>query len=787
MRSMNADDSGQARLSARAAVPRLLTSTVGRHLEISEVSDLLTRPDVRLLVLTGPGGTGKTRLAIEVGHNLEASFSSGAYFVPLAPVRDAQSLYVAIALRLGVREAGERPLDELLVSHIGERDMLLILDNFEQIVSAGPKLVGLLERSPNLKILVTSRTVLHVSGEFTYLVPPLAFQGGSTEKTPPDAVRLFEERARAAVPVFSLDELTLPTVTEICRKLEGLPLAIELAAARLRHLPLDALNKQLEQQLGLLSHGPRDQPSRLQTMRNAIAWSYELLDSEQQQLFRTLSVFASGFRLDAASAVSGIEDENDLFRRITDLLDCSLLRHREGSGEQPRYGMLEVVREFGYEQLERADSAEEAQCMAAQWSISLTERGWPEMAGRTNQDSWLLRYDEEMANFRNVMTWLDRQQDGESLISLTGALFWYWYVRGQYSEGRAWLDRAIKLPLQVDYDRCKRARAIYGAGILAHFQGDDAQAVALVEQALSRWESIGNEWGQGISRLLLGIIAEDQGDYERARLLVEQALLHAERAGDRPNHALSNYHLGIIHWGLGDLTIATQLCSEALDVQNDIGDRWGTANSLGYLGLFAALRGDLVHSNDLQQESLRRRLEIGTPHETEETANYLANIAVLAVRCGRPEIAARLFGAEHRIRMAIGGFRGFPERVAYETASAQARAMLGDVTFEMEWKTGRTQPVDDSFALARNFDLVSPAADDEAHVVVQSHARLTKRETEVLELIALGLTNAEIAAQLFVTPGTVRIHVSNILRKLEAGNRTEAVLIGRSQGYLHVT
>jgi predicted ATPase/DNA-binding CsgD family transcriptional regulator len=772
-----------------AAVPSLLTSTVGRSQELRDIAVLLSRPSVHLLVLTGPGGVGKSRLAIEVAHQQKASFDDGVYFVPLAPVRDANALYFAIASRLGLREAGERPLEHLLKVSIDQKRMLLVLDNFEQIVSAAPTLIDLLQHCPNLKLLVTSRTVLNVSGEYTYPVPPLDV-GGVDENQLPDAVRLFESRAQAAFPTFALNNQTQAAVIEICQKLEGLPLAIELAAARLRHMTLPVLADHLTNQLNVLSQGPRDQPARLQTMRNAIAWSYELLDSEQQRLFRVLSVFTGGFTLDAAAAVSGVDGELDLLRRISDLLDCNLLWQRADDNGATRYRMLEVVREFGYEQLQRTHSEHEVHRAFADWAVELVEQGWPAMVRRSDQEQWLRRYDVEMSNFRNVMAWLESEQDSESFVDLAGGLFWYWYVRGHYSEGRGWLQRALDLPVWVNYDRFSRARAIYGNGILSHFQGDEARAIPFVEQALQLWELIGDEWGQGVSRLLLGIIAEDQGDYERARELVQRALLHAHRAGDRPNHALSNYHLGIIHWGLGDLTTATELCSKALDVQNEIGDRWGTANSLGYLGLFAALQGEPVHSNDLQQESLRRRLEIGTPYETEETANYLANIAVLAVRCGRPETAARLFGGEHRIRMAIGGFRGFPERVAYETASSEARALLGDAAFEEAWRIGRTQPIAESFAFARGFDPNDRMQPGDSPDSVEKRANfpdLTPREREILGLIAQGLTNAEIADRLFVTPGTVRIHVSNILRKLDAGNRTQAVLVGRSRGYLPAT
>ncbi len=767
------------------SIPALLTSTVGRASEIHDVVELITSPDVRLLVLTGPGGTGKTRVAIESAARARGEFSDGAWFVPLAPVRDPAGLFPAIASRLGVREAGGRAFKERLATRLDSRELLLVLDNFEQIAAAAPDLVELLESCPLLTLLVTSRTVLHVSAEHTYEVPPLAVSSEDETGDVPDAACLFEDRARAAIPGFALRDDNLETVLEICRKLDGLPLAIELSAARLRHLPLSGIADRLDHRLALLNQGNRDQPDRLRTMRNAIAWSYELLSPEQQRLFERLSVFPGGFTLDAAFAIADGADEIAVFDQISYMMDSSLLRQLPHGHGQVRYRMLEVIREFGLEQLALTGASDQArECMTA-WVEGLVQAGWPAMAARVDQNVWLHRFDAELANFRAAMSWLDERQDGERLTGLAGGLFWFWYIRGHYTEGRAWLRRARECPGAPE-SGFAYARASYGLGILSHFQGDDAAAASYVDAALSAFREIDDEWGRGICYLLLGIIAEDDGEYDRALDLITRAIEHSGRAGDRVNLALSTYHLGIIHWGTGALPAATETLQDAFAQQQLTGDRWGEANSRLYLGLFSALQGHPIEANEHLQRSVDLRLELGTPFETEEMANYLANVAVLADRTGQSVLSARLLGAEHAIRSTIGAFRAYPERTTYESTSARTRDALGDDAFDRYWNEGQASSLNDTFGLARAFSIPDNGRERTRPEPGLSHPvdRLTPREKEILRLIETGRTNAEIAREVFVTPGTVRIHVSNILRKLGAGNRTEAVAIARTLGYL---
>jgi predicted ATPase/DNA-binding CsgD family transcriptional regulator len=775
------------RVDLRSQNPTPLTRLIGRDREIVDLTALLARPDVRLLVLTGPGGTGKTRLALEILRRVEEHFADGAVFVPLAPVRVPSDLISAIAARIGVREAGGRPVLELLLDYLRPRQMLLVLDNFEQIVDAGPRLVELLAASPSLRIMVTSRAVLRVSGEFDYPVEPLTLGRSPDDDALPAAVQLFLARAEAVSPGFRLDEATRPIAEAICQKLDGLPLAIELAAARLRHLPLPALYERLDNSLALLSTGPRDQPARLRTMRGAISWSYDLLSPDHQRLFQMLSVFAGGFSVDAAAAVSRIDDDDVLLDALGLLVDSNLLRQRADAAGQPRYVMLEVIREFGAEMLELSGATNDAQRRLAGWSIYLVESGWPAMAERTPQQPWLARYDIEMANFRIVLAWLESQGDAASMVQLTGALFWYWYVRGRFSEGREWLRRALRQVEGVQVDLSYHARAMYGLGILSHFQGDDDEAARRVEQALEMWSELDNHWGQGICHLLLGIIAEDEGDYEHAEASIKRAIEHATQAPDPINHALSLYHLGIIRWGMDDLDAALELCGDALDRQRALGDLWGQANSLAFLGLFHALQGHYRRAIDMQNESLRLRMEIGTPVATEEIANYLGNMSLVAVGNGQPELATQLLGAEQRIRSRVGSFRKFPERRAYERASAQARRGLGDERFESEWAKGQEMPVEAALERARSLKIEDGSSTNSTLASKQATGRaeqLTARELEILACVAEGLTNAAIAERLYISPGTVRIHVSNILGKLGAGNRTEAVAIARAQRML---
>jgi predicted ATPase/DNA-binding CsgD family transcriptional regulator/transcriptional regulator with XRE-family HTH domain len=754
------------------SLPVPLTSLVGRETEIASVSTLLSDPVIRLLTLTGPGGTGKTRLALAVAERVVPDFPDGMVFVELAPVRDPALVAGTVAQALGLQDMGNRPLTERLIQFLHLRQMLLVLDNFEQVLDAAPLLAEWLAASPRLKLLVTSRSVLHLSAEYEFPVMPLALPSAEAQPSVEEvkaaaASQLFLARARAARPDFALTETNATAVATLCRRLDGLPLAIELAAARLAYLPLAALLERLEQRLPLLTGGPRDLPARLRTMRDAVAWSYELLSPQEQLLFHRLSVFVGGFGLEAAEAVAEASGEIgvDVFDGVVALIDKSLLRRAVETGSNPRFSMLETIRESGLEQLEVSGEARNVREAHAIYFADLAESVRPQIDG-SHQGSIIARLESEQDNLRVALAWAIERSDAATALRLTANLWKFWLLSGRVTEGRDWLERSLEV--QGAAPPAATIGVLYGAGSFARLQGDYELAAARAEEGLTLARRTGDSFHVSRSLYLLGLVAHNQGDLDQARPLYEEALALARAVHDTHYEAMYLNSLGDLDAAQNDLLAAQKHYEKALAIWRERRDNWGIDIALLNLGNVALRIGRLARAGELFREGLVIGTEVG---DQARIADYFAAVGRLAAAADNWLSAARLLGAATALfkRLAIEQFPG--HRAAHEQALAAARTHLGDAAFASAQMAGQRLLPEEAIAEA-----VAAAASvcDSQPCAPGTIAGMTPREGEVLRLVAMGLTDQQIADALFVSRRTVTTHVANVLGKLGVANRTEA-------------
>ncbi len=776
--------SGTPPLNRHHDLPVPLTPLVGREREVATVGDLLRREDVRLLTLTGPGGVGKTRLALQVAAQVADAFPDGVAFVGLAPVTDPGLVASSVAQALGVREAGDEPLEARLTAFLRGKRLLLVLDNFEQVVEAAPLVAELLAACPGVTALATSRVRLRVSGEREYPVPPLGLPAPDAAVSPDaatqsGAVGLFAERAQAVRPEFALTDENAAAVAAICRRLDGLPLAIELAAARVKVLPPAALLSRLERRLPLLTGGGRDLPARQQTMRDAIAWSHDLLTAEEQALFRRLAVFAGGFELEAAEAVcTGTGDLGaDVLEDLASLVDKSLLRQEVGPSGEPRFGMLETVREFGLEQLATSGEAEEARRRHAAWCLELVEAADLEGCRRPDLDpaAAFARLDADQGNLRAALTWASERGEVSTLLRLAVAQRTYWLKHGGLNEGRAWLDRAVASSAAAP--PALRAAVLSAAGHLARWQGDHERAEPLARESWELYRAHGEVLGEIEGLVLLGWVAEDRGELARSRALHEEALARLRPLPQPIRTAWALHHVGWISYRCGDLATAERHLEEALALFRRGGDGYGAAHVLSYLGAVAHVRGEHARAAGLWQERL------GLTWDAWGLSITLEGLADIAVVRGEVERAARLLGAVEAMRERLGVTRG--PRLLSEPAAVMAavRAALGAAAFETAWHEGRRlSPAEARAEAALVARTTEPPETGERGAAAADACGLTRRELEVLRLMADGRTNQEIADALFVSHRTATTHVRHILTKLGLGSRTAAAAFAFRRG-----
>ncbi len=810
-------------VAGEGRLPAPVTPLVGRGRETAALTATLLDQDVRLVTMTGPGGVGKTRLAVAVAGAIETEFADGAWFVPLAPVQSPDVVVPTIARTLGLKDDADRPVEERLREHLGDRRVLLVLDNVEHVVSAAPQIAELLVGCPRLRVLATSRVALRVSGEHEYHVPPLPVPdpklvSSASELGANEAVVLFLQRARAVRPEFTLTGANAGTVAEICRRLDGLPLAIELAAARVRMLTPQELLARLSNRLRVLVDGPRDLPLRLQTMRDAIAWSYDLLSEEEQALFRPLAVFVGGFTLEAAEVVGNVPSVLD---RVASLADKSLLHRLDPDDGEARFGMLETIREFGLHELERRGEAEAACRRHADFFLALAEQADREQLGPKQRD-WLDRLELEHGNLRAALGWLATSGDVEGFGRLAVLLMRFWFIHGHLSEGRDWLERAAADASGHKELNALRADCLHGAGQLANAQYNADVATAHAEFSLALMRDLGDQAGQARALALLGKTALLADDNDRARLLMREALAFYRAIGDAERIAATLTNLGVASNNVGDFEDAVSLLTEArsifvemgnehsvaiatanlgtakywqgdfaeaeafyeltCEIERRLGDKTDLAITLGDLSRCACHQGHLVRSWDLLREHLALWREIGNPNALVEC---LREAAMLLAAVGRPAPAARALGAEAAGRVATKNPGNRHWHAEYERVADGLRAALGPDRFAAAWAAGGSKPLEQAVAAAEAelAEWASAVAAGEPGAITTPYS-LTPRELEVLRLLAAGRSDREIAGELFISHRTVHRHVASVYTKLGVGSRAAAGRVARGAGLL---
>src|SRR5712691_1480260 len=597
-----------------AALPVPLSRFIGRDRELPEVRQRLVTNG--LLTLTGPPGSGKTRLALQLALDVSSAFPDGIVFVPLAAIRDPELAGSTIAQALGIRDLSGWSLVQRLIEYLHNKSLLLVLDNFEQVLAAGPLVSKLLTVDSGVKVLGTSREPLRIQGEHEFMVPPLALPQSNEPLTLEaltqyGAIALFVDRAAAIRPDFGLSDNNAHAVVEICRRLDGLPLAIELAAARIRLLSPQELLKRLDHRFSPLTDGTRDLPARQQTLRAMIDWSYDLLDSGEQALLRQLSIFVGGCTLQAAEAVAGAEDADlGVLDEVSSLVAKGLLRQEVAPTGETRVGMLETIREYGFEQLETRGELVAARLRHASFYLALAEEAEPKLL-TGEQVQWVRRLEVEYDNLRAVMAWSrDGIVDDEIGLRLTGALAWFWVLSGVAWEARGWVEIMLALPA-ASADTLARARALHAAARVAIVQDDATAARIFGEESALIFSTLGDEAGLGRALAARGAAESMDADYHAARSSLERSLTLAKQVADAPGLAFALGQLGAVAQYQGDYQLSRSLREESAEVARQIGDRHSLGIALTGLAHLARLQSDFHEAAALLHKSLLLGTELG--------------------------------------------------------------------------------------------------------------------------------------------------------------------------------
>lgn len=736
-------------------LPPRLTSFIGREREKDEVIRLLTR--CRLLTLTGAGGSGKTRLALEVASCLADEYPQGVWLVELSSMSDPTLPVQEVAALFGVREEPGKPLLDTLAAYLLPARTLLVLDNCEHLLEACATLSDrLLTSCPELRILATSRQPLGLDYEVAHRVPPMSVPEGRQLPQPVEleryeALRLFVERAGAIRSDFVVSADSLGALVELVAKLDGLPLAIELAAARTRVLSVQQIVERLDERFRLLSTNSRSASPRHRSLQAVMDWSYELLSGEERAVLMSLSVFAGGFTLEAARAVSGLEvDEFEMIDLLAQLADRSLLNVNERGGVAS-YRMLETIRHYALERLEETREVRFVRSRLLEYCTNLAESTENDLLAE-NQPLWLERLEREHDNLRAALHWgstSPRGVDRQLGLRLAGSLVWFWYFRGYLSEGRNWLE---KLLLLEDNARANvaRAKGLSAAGVLSYLQSDCLLAKQRLEEGLGIWRALGDVRGTAFALTFLGRVAQQLGDPRAADLGEESVTLFREH-GDKWGLALSLDFLGEVARELGDHQRAERLHRESLSLYLEVGHNWGVALELSHFGHIALQAGDYATARQRLEEAIEIQRSVGDKWMLGWTLRSLGDV----VRAqGDHERAAALHEESLRLLSELGGKYGVP-----------GAATLPD------------------FSLGRPGQ---PAVRDSA-VTEENPEGLTRREIEVLQLIAEGLTDAQVADRLVLSTRTVQAHLRSIYSKLNITTRTAATRYALEHGLVRGT
>lgn len=800
-------------------LPRPFTTLIGREHDIASIGAILQASSGSILTLIGPAGVGKTRLALAVAESLEPVFPDGVRFVDLAPVQTAREVLPAIVRALGLAD-GPDPSSQLAQA-LRNRALVLLIDNFEHVLAAGPALNASLAGAPEVRVLVTSQAPLHVQGEREFAVeplpvppPPPAGEGSPAMleryRTIP-AIRLFVERARQVRPAFELTTANLAAVVAICHHLDGIPLAIELAAARGNVLSPQALANQLGGSLHVLSGGPRDAPDRHRTLRTAIEWSYGLLDPRESLLLDRLSVFSGSFTLSAAEAVAGNApigfgpskyidpdpglppagdtlDWTGVFDLLDRLVDQSLVQRIESVDAEPRFRLFRTIRQFAAAKLATREEGERTALRHATWFHTRAEATWGPDGVATLEQNWLEELDADVENLRAALDYFS-EHDPTAALVMASSLVWFYYIRGRRAEGIQAIERVAGRADRSSLSPMIDARVDFSLGnLLALFSDTRETGIALLESVLARIESLGETWAVGYTLVALGVLMEDSGAYQDALDYLDRARALLEVVNDPPTLANLDFHVGVSLFGLGNLDAAR---AKAAQVAGAARERGGL-NIAYALHLLAMI--DLAEGNHpAAARNLLAASDWFRQHGEVATATELLDAtATVLERCGDPERSARLFGAADRQNAESGNPITLPERTHYDAARSRIRGHLGEQRVQELLDEGNALALHDAYALMRDA-LQALAAEDApaaSPLPVFGPANpfgLTNRETEVLRLVAQGMSDREISDALFISYGTARTHVRNILGKMDAPNRSAATTLALRSGMVDLS